>query len=425
MTTPTQRQARPAPRAGLLLLAVLLAGLNLRGAIAAVSPVLPEIRAELGLSPTVAGLLTTLPVLCFAVLAPPAAWLGRRLGPERAVLAGLLAIGAGTVLRVLDGAPVLLAGTFVIGAGMTVGNVLLPAVTKRDFAERAGTVTGLYTGALTCGAALMAALTAPIAAVAGWRWALAVWVVVTAVAAAVWTAATRGTAPAPAAAVPPSGGRPAGMSAWRSPVAWAVAVVLALQSVLYYALTTWLPTVLVDELGADLGTAGLAATLFQVLGIPGTLVVPAVLARRRPGSGQSGLGVAVAGAWAVLIAGLLLAPQAWPVWAVVGGLAQGAGVSLAFTLVVLRAADETAVRRLSGMSSLVGYGVGATGPLVVGAVYAATGGWTAPLVLLLVVTAGLTGALAVAGRPVAFGGEGFHNVEVRYREGGDGGHRGY
>jgi CP family cyanate transporter-like MFS transporter len=416
------QQARPDTRAGLLLLAVLLAGLNMRGAIAAVSPVLPEVRADLGLTPTVAGLLTTLPVLCFAVLAPPAAWLGRRMGPDRAVLAGLLAIAAGTALRAVDGAPVLLAATFVLGAGMTIGNVLLPAVVKREFAGRAGPVTGLYTGALCAGAALMAALTAPLAALTGWRAALAGWGALAVAAAAVWAAGTLGRGSGAAAVAAPPPDRP-GVSVWRMPVAWAVALVLGLQSVLYYAVTAWLPTLLVDELG-DLRAAALAASLFQILGIPGTLVVPAVLARRRRERGQSGLGVAVAAAWVVLLAGLLVAPGAWPVWAVVGGLAQGAGISFAFTVVVLRARDDAAVRRLSGMCQLVGYGLGATGPLVVGALYAATGGWAVPLAVLLALTVAYAVAAALAGRRVTIGGEGFHIVEARYPGVGEGGHRG-
>jgi MFS transporter, CP family, cyanate transporter len=413
VSTPIVQQARPVPRTGLLLFAVLLAGLNLRGAIAAVAPVLPEMRADLGLSPTVAGLLTTLPVLCFAALAPPAAWLGRRIGPERAVVVGLAALAAGTVLRALGGAPVLLVGTFVVGAGMTVGNVLLPAVIKRDFAGRAGTVTGLYTGALAAGAALTAGLTAPVAALGGWRWGLAVWALLAVATAALWLAVPRA-APAPRVVAPaaaPAGEPPSGVRVWRSLTAWAVAVVLGLQCVVFYAMTAWLPTLLIDEAGADLAAAALAVTLFHVLGIPGTLIVPAVLARRRPERGQSGLGLAVAATWGVLFAGLLVAPGAWPVWAVLGGLAQGAGVSLAFTLVVLRAADEDAVRRLSSMCQLVGYSVGAAGAPAVGALNAVSGGWTAPLVLLLVATAVLAAALVVGGRPRTIGGPVVSSVE--------------
>ncbi|MGY1633582.1 MFS transporter [Geodermatophilus sp. SYSU D01186] len=405
-------QARPDSRAGLrpsrapgglLLAAVLLAGLNMRGAIAAVSPVLPEMRAELGLSPTLAGLVTTLPVLCFAVLAPPAAWLGRRMGAEAAVCAGLLAIAAGTVLRAVDGAPLLLVGTSVVGAGMTLGNVLLPAVTKREFGARAGTVTGLYTAALCAGAALTAALTAPLAALTDWRTALAAWAALAVAAAVLWVLATRrrgdgahaesGPLTAPAVSAAP---------VWRSPVAWAVATVLALQSVLYYAITAWLPTLLLDELGRGLRPGAVAAALFQVLGIAGSLLVPAVLARRSR-EGQSGLGVVVAASWAVLVLGLWIAPGLWVLWAALGGVTQGAGIAFAFTVLVLRSADDAAARRLSGMAQLVGYGVGATGPLVVGAVYAATGGWAAPLALLLGVAAVLTVAAALAGRPRTVG----------------------
>jgi CP family cyanate transporter-like MFS transporter len=390
-----QGRPEPARGGGLLLAGVLLTGLNLRGAIAAVSPVLPEVRAELGLSPTVAGLLTTLPVLCFAALAPAAAWFGRRVGAERAVLAGLVTLAVATAVRVLDGAAVLLAGTFLIGAAMTLGNVLLPPVVKRDFGPRAGTVTGLYTGTLAAGAAAAAALTAPIATLWGWRAGLACWAVLAVVAAAVWGWATRAAGAGPSPDAGAGGSGDSGLRVWRHRGAWAVSGVLALQSALYYAVTAWLPSLLVDELGSvDAGAA--AATTFQLIGIPGTLLVPALVGRW---AGQRGLGLAVVAGWAVLLVGLLAAPAAWPVWAVVGGLAQGAGLSLAFTLVVLRSADDDQARRLSGMAQLVGYSAGAAGPLLAGALYAVSGGWVTPLLLLLVLAAGYAAVVLVAGRP--------------------------
>jgi CP family cyanate transporter-like MFS transporter len=188
---------------------------------------------------------------------------------------------------------------------------------------------------------------------------------------------------------------------WREPVAWAVSAVLAMQSVLYYAVTAWLPTLLGDELGLGLGAAAAAATVFQVLGIPGALVVAPLLGRWR---GQGGLAVVVAACWAVVPAGLLLWPAAWPVWVVVGGLVQGAGISLAFALVVLRSADDSVVPRMSSMSQLVGYSVGAVSPLVVGALYAATGGWAVPLGVLLAASAALGVSGVVAGRPGVVGG---------------------
>jgi CP family cyanate transporter-like MFS transporter len=342
--------------------------------------VLPEVRADLGLSPTVAGLLTTLPVLCFAVLAPAAAWLGRRTGTDVAVLAGLAAIAVGTVVRVLDGGPVLLAGTFVIGAAMTIGNVLLPTVVKREFPARAGPVTGLFTVALTTGAALTAGLTAPLAQWWGWRAALASWAVLAVAACGVWWAATGRRRAASGMPGPAPARAPSAVPLWRDPVAWAVSVQLALQAFLYNAMTAWLPSLLVEHQGVDLGGASVAATVFQLLGIAGALAVPALVGRWRD---QRLLAGAVAGGWAVFTGGLLLWPGAWLLWTVVGGVVQGAGISLAMTLVVLRGHDHDVVRRLSGMQQLVGYGVAAAGPLAVGALYAATGGWTAPLAMLV------------------------------------------
>jgi len=333
-------------------------------------------------------------VLCFAAFAPVAAWFGRRAGAERAVLAGLVLLGAATALRVLDGAPVLLVGTVLLGAAMAVGNVLLPPVVKRDFGPRAGTVTGLYTVAFTVGAATTAALTAPLAAVWGWRAALSCWSVLAVVAVVVWALAIRGDR---GTAAPPPAGPDGGPRVWRSGLAWTLSGALMLQTGLYYAMTAWLPSLLVDELGRGGAAAGASAgSLFQILGIPGTLIVPLVVRRS---TSQRGLGLAVAAGWAVLVVGLLVAPTAWPVWAVVGGIAQGAGLALAFTLVVLRSADEEQARQLSGMGQLVGYGGGALAPLAVGALFAVGGSWTLPLAFLAVLVVVQGAVLFLAGRP--------------------------
>jgi MFS transporter, CP family, cyanate transporter len=390
----------------LLFAAVLLVGVNLRGALAAVSPVLPEMRGDLHLPPSLISLVTTLPVLCFAAAAPLAAWFGQRTGARRAILWALLLLALATVGRVLGGSAVLLAGTIAIGVAMTVGNVLLPPFVKREFGAGAGRVTGLYTAALAAGAALTAALTAPIAARWGWRVGLAGWALLALVAAALWrVAASRAGASRPepvsrtwaAADQDPA----PGPSVWRHPVAWAVGLLLALQTMLYYAVTTWLPTLLVDRLHVSVSTGAAAASLYQLVGIVGALLVPALIGRRR---GQVGLGLVVGAGWTVLFLGLLAWPVGWPLWVTVGGLAQGAGVALSYTVIVLRAHDEGAARRLSGMAQLVGYGIGATGPLLAGGLYGATGGWIVPLAVLAGLGVCWAGAGAVAGRPVTIGG---------------------
>jgi CP family cyanate transporter-like MFS transporter len=377
----------------------MLVAFNLRAAIAAVSPVLPEIRADLGLSASTAGLLTTLPVLSFALFAPAAAWLGHRIGLDRAILFACLVIAAGTVWRVAGGAVTLLAVTMVIGAAMTVGNVLGPVVVKRDFTARAGPVMGLFTAFLILGAAAAAALTAPLAAVWDWRIALAVWALLAFVAALVWYRATRGRRLPAQSQVEPT--RPAVRGLWRNGVAWGITTLMGAQAAAYFAMTAWLPTLLVDEAGVDLGTAGVGQALFQVMGIAGTLLV-SVLIRVR--SSQVWLAVTIALGWAVMPAGLLVWPAGWPLLTLVGGTAQGAGIALALTLVVLRAHDSSVTNGLSAMMQLVGYLIGAGGPVAVGVLYELTGSWVVPMTVVI----GLAGSMAlsgmIAGRPVTVGG---------------------
>jgi CP family cyanate transporter-like MFS transporter len=343
----------------------------------------------------VASLLTTLPVLCFALAAPAVAVLAARTGAERAILVGLAGVIAGTLLRSVDGPAAAIAGTLLIGMSITVGNVLVPVVIKRDFAGRVGPVTGLYTAALAAGAALTAALTAPIADVTGWRSALAVWAVLGVLAAVLWTLAfARSSESADIATVTSSTG------VWRSRTAWAVALFFGSQSALYYSITAWLPTLLADEAGVNPAAGGAAMSLYQLVGIASTLLIPVLAARSR---NQCWLTALVALTWAATMLGLLAAPGLWPLWRIIGGLAQGAGISLAFTLVILRARGLSAVRHLSGMAQTVGYTVGAAGPLLVGALHDTTAGWKSPLLLLLGLITVLAIAGATAGRDVTIG----------------------
>lgn len=376
-----------------LLAAVLLVGLNLRSSIAAVSPVLPDIRADLHMSSATAGLLTSLPVLCFALGSPAALWLGRRLGIYRALLVGCLVIALATLARPYAGVGLLLAATVILGLAMTVGNVLMPAAVKRDFGSAAGRITGVTTASLSTGAALAAALTAPLAVWLGWRHALAAWAVVAVVAV---VALAR---PAARARHAPAAERPrryeTGARLRTNRVAWALTAFLGLQSVTYYAVTAWMPSLLRETAGLSLADAGLAMSLFQVLGIPGTLMVPVLV---HLGRDQRGLGGSIGVAWLVVVLGLVLAPGLWPIWCVVGGIVQGMGISYAFTILVLRSADDHVAVRLSAMMQLIGYIVGASGPFLIGLIQGTTGSWTLAMIPLAIAAVGLTAAAIVAGR---------------------------
>ncbi|WP_204034151.1 MFS transporter [Micromonospora qiuiae] len=370
------------------LIGVVLLALNLRAAIAALSPLLPDVQADLGLSNVTAGLLTTLPVLCFGLFAPVATLLGRWIGGRPALLAAMVGIVLGSAVRTVPGMWWMLVGTVLIGIAITIGNVLVPAVVKQDFALRQGTVTALTTAALTGGAALAAGVAAPLAQTAlGWQGAQLMVGGLAVVAAVVWAPQLRHRHTTVAV---PAGGP----SVLTSPVTWALATIMGTQSLVYYALLAWLPALLRDG-GVSAADAGLALGLFNLLGIATAVATPVLAARLID---QRRLGVAVGAVWAAGLAGLLVAPAWYLLWAAVTGLAQGAGIGLALALIVLRARNSQSARRLSGTVQFIGYLMGAAGPLLFGMLYDASAGWSVPLAALVLASVTMAAAGYRAGR---------------------------
>ncbi|MQY05385.1 CynX/NimT family MFS transporter [Actinomadura macrotermitis] len=360
--------------AGLILLTV-----NLRAAITGISPLLSDLQRQFGLSGVAVSVLTTLPVLClgaFASLAPVAA---RRLGTEPAIAAALLLITVGVVLRVAPSQAALFAGTVLAGAGIAMGNVLMPSVIKRAFPGRIGSLTGLAMMLMACSGAIAAGLAVPLSDAAGWRLALAVWAVPSLVAALVWgPLALRGRrAAAPAEAAPAVQG-----TLLRSPLAWYVAAFMGLASLMFYVLMSWLPEIMRDH-GVAPATAGMMVSAMMIIGIPLGFVVPVAAARMRD---QRLMVYGVGLAMAVGIGGLMLAPQAGWVWAVFLGIATGSAFPLAYTLLGLRSASPAVAARLSGMAQTGGYLLAGLGPLAVGVLHSVTGGWQVSLGLLLALT---------------------------------------
>ncbi|MFG2211485.1 CynX/NimT family MFS transporter [Streptomyces sp. NPDC048638] len=393
-TRPTRPAAAPAapaaPAAGpgvtgrralLLGAGVVLLALNLRPALVAVSPLAGTIRDDSGMSAAATSLLTALPLLCFGLLAPVAPRLGRRLGMERSLLGTMALICAGTALRLLDSVAALFAGTVVIGAGIAVANVLLPGLIKRDFPARAGLMTGLYSMSLFGGAALAAGVTVPVQQAAGlsWQATLACWGALAVVAAVVWLPQLRSRTRV-AATVAQQAAHPV-RGLWRDPLAWQVTGYMGLQSLSYYAAAAWLPTMLEDA-GASAGDAGWMLSFSSLLGIAGSFLSPVIVGRRIRAGALAALGALLCAAG---FAGMLTAPVGGAyVWMTLLGLGQGAAISLALLFIVQRAPDARHTAQLSSMAQCFGYVLAATGPAVLGAVHDASGSWTVPLALLLV-----------------------------------------
>ena len=373
-----------------IVVGVVLVALNLRSPIVAPAPVLGPIRADLGLSSTAAGLLTSLPVLCFAVAGPAASWVIRRLGPDSAVVLTLLGVLLGTVVRSTGPAATVFVGTAVIGVAIMVGNIVVPVLIRRDVPwQRAGMVTGLYTASMNVGSMLTSLGTAPLAAVVGWRWALAVWAVLAAAGVLYWRPLARRARAAAAAAAGPVPQRRERVSPSASRIAWLLLVAFGGQSFAYYAVSAWLPTLLSDTRGLDAAASGGTASLFQIFAVIGAFGVPA-LASRAPGW----VPVALIGAcWMAMPIGLLVAPEAYLVWAVVGGVGQGGGFTAILSIIARVTGSDGEAASVSARVQTGGYVISTFGAPVVGAVHAATGGWSAPLGVVLAATV----AFAVSG----------------------------
>jgi CP family cyanate transporter-like MFS transporter len=359
---------------------VLLVAMNLRPAFTSLGPVLPDIRLDLGLSGAAAAVLTGLPVLSLGILAPIAPLLSRRFGIERSIGIALVALGLGLILRALGGVELLVAGTVVAGGAIAIGNVLLPVIVKRDFPDRTGRVTGLYTATMSVTASLGAAITIPLgeALGTGWRGGLAAWALPVVGAIAVWMPRIWGQARPAMIATPGSVAE-----LLRDRLAWQVTIFLGLQSLGFYAMVAWLPSVYRD-LGLPAADAGLLASVVPLAAIAGGLTVPAAAARARD---QRAAAFLASMGTVVGFLGILAFPLAAPVlWVVVVGVCQGAGFPLALTLVVLRTRTPQETQRLSAMAQTVGYMIAALGPLLMGSVHDAAAGWAVPLAMLAVLT---------------------------------------
>jgi CP family cyanate transporter-like MFS transporter len=376
-------------------LVVVLAALCLRGPFAAVGPLLGELSDQLSVPLTALAVLASLPLVVFGLLSPAAPVLAARIGLYRAVLAGLLLLAIGVAVR-LAGVVGLFAGTVLLSAGIAVGNVLLPAVARAEYGERAAGVVGLVTASMAVSAALGAGLAQPLEQAAGGDAlrGLALWLVpvlMGAVAVGLLARARRtSTASAPAPAADRTG-------ILRDRVAVAVTLFFGFQSLSFYAMLTWLPDILEADAGVSAVRAGALTALAALLGGPASLVVPTVAARFRS---QVVPVLVITAPVLVSLAGLLLAPSAAPLlWALLYGVGTGAAFPLSMTLVLLRTRDVGQTGRLSAAAQSAGYLLAATGPIAVGALADVTGGWRAGLLALVGVQLAQAAAGAAAGRP--------------------------
>lgn len=372
------------------LLGILILALNLRTAVAALSPIIHQISVDIPLSPLVIGIIGAAPPVTFAVSGLFTPWLSRRLGLEGTVLFSASAMVVGHLGRSLAVGPVsLLIATLLTFVGVGVGNVLLPPLVKRYFPDRVAFVTTLYATLISVSTALPALAAVPVASALGWRVSLGVWSLVALVALAPWVTVTlhrrRVLAAARASDDDESIETELALEGqlWRSPVAWSIMITFTLSSISVYAAFAWLPDLLIATAGVSPATAGALLSLYAFMGFPASLLVPLLAARLK------NIGILIyfaLGCFIVGYLGLAFAPAAAPVvWIVFAGLGPML-FPLALVLINTRTRTHAGSVALSGFVQGVGYIIAAAGPLAFGILNQLTGGWKVPIFFLLVVS---------------------------------------
>jgi len=365
-----------------LIIGILFIAINLRPALASVGPLIEDIRAATGLSNTMLGVLTTLPLMMFGVVSTLTPLFTRRFGIGGTLLGAMILLAVGIGIRSIAWVPALYFGTFLFGIAIAFGNVLLPGLTKRNFSSNSGFITSLYSAVMAVGASLAAGVSVPLAhdAGLGWRGSLGVWSILAVIAFFVWMPQL-----SRLPKIKPNQSYLKAMkSLGKSRLAWKVALFMGLQSMTFYVILAWLPAILQSR-GYDPSFSGWMLSLSQATGILGSLIVPVLAGRRRD---QRGIVWFLLTIEVIAIIGLLLPQFGWiALWVSLIGFVLGGTFGLALLFIVLRSHDVESATELSGMAQSIGYLVAATGPMIFGSIFDFSGSWTYSLVFLFVIAA--------------------------------------
>jgi len=380
-----------------LFLAFMALSLNLRAPITSLPPLIKELQDTLGMDSGMAGFLTSIPVLCFGFLAPLLGWLMKRMSLEASVFIYLAGIILGCLVRSIGDIYAALGGTIIIGTSLTIGNVAGLMVLSRDFKAHASVMTGVYVSGMSIGATLTTAATAPLAQQVGWQISLAaipcgfaagaivLWGVVrflqareTQIISELDTAsdsARPATAPKVELAELPK------RSVIKEPIVWLLSIAFAAHTFLFFGLMAWLPSYLQETIQLSVARAGVAASLFQILGLVGCLGIPALSATRR--FSHMTLFLVVTVSWFTAVMGFMIWPRWWLVWTVFGGIGSGGGFTVVFGQVMRCAKTLDENRIYSTVVQSAGYVVASISPFVIGRIYHETGMWNSSFMMLV------------------------------------------
>lgn len=369
-----------------LFVGVIFIGFNLRPSITAVGPLIGTIRDDVGFANWSVALLTSLPLVAFAIMSPLAPKLGHKLTNERALAVGLLILMIGIAIRSIKVIPLIFLGTLAIGLGIAICNVLLPSFIKSRFPLKIGLMTSLYSTCMALLATISSGVSAPLAEGLhlGWSWALFVWIIPAVFAFFLWVYIARKLAGDNERSNTFTGQKhKTRRTVWKSYLAWMVALFMGFQSTVYYVTISWLPELLMDS-GFTKISAGYMLSYFQFLAIPFSFIVPILAVRLH---NQIAIVLIANIAYIVGIIGLLFGGSLLLYIASVTliGAASSSNFALALSFLSIRAKNAHDAANLSGMAQSIGYIIAAVGPVLIGYIYDITKAWTIPLISLIII----------------------------------------
>ncbi|TMN23763.1 MFS transporter [Lentibacillus cibarius] len=361
-----------------LLLGILLIASNLRAPLTAVGSLLSYIRDDLEISNTLAGSLTTLPLLAFFIISPFASTVANRIGMEWTIFYSFVLLTVGLIIRTLSGITFLIAGTVVVGLAIGFGNVLLPGLIKMKFPLKIGLLTGLYAVFMNIFGSLASGLSLPLSRIGDWGWqgSLASWAILSVVALVVWIPQLKKKETSPTSEVSSHAIK---NNIWKSPLAWYITVYMGTQSMVFFTMISWLPDILNNN-GYTSDVAGWMLSLMQVAFIPFTFITPVIAERMT----NQRLLAAITGILVIIGAsGLLIGNAILITVAVISiGAACGSAFSLSMMFFSLRSNDGHEASKVSGMAQSFGYLIAAVGPILLGFMHDLTAAWILPLIVM-------------------------------------------
>lgn len=352
----------------LLVFGVIFIASTLRMPLTVVGPIISFIRDDLGISNVLAGFLTTIPLLAFAVVSPFAPVVARKLGLELTLFLSTILLALGIVLRSLGTTGLLVFGTVLIGVAIAFGNVLIPGLLKLKFPYHIGLLMAFFTMSMNLTAGVGAGISYPIAnSSLGWQGALAIALVLVILTILIWLPQLRSNKPEPATTA-----KKASTPLWKSPLTWAVTGAMGLQSLLFYTTAAWIPEIYISQ-GLAPDKAGWMFSIMQFSQVPMALAVPIFASKM---ASQRPLVLMFTSFYLVGFVGVVMEWTSLGVlWMILLGLAGGSSFALAMMLFTLRTRTAFEAADLSGFAQSLGYLFAAIGPILFGYLHDLFGGW--------------------------------------------------